>query len=272
MQNSRAKKIRNWLIIVAILYILFGVFFYFFQEKFFFHPEKLAADHKYNISVPFKEVNLPITNDRTLATIQFTVPDSVCKGVVLYFHGNMSNIERYAQYAPYFTKHNYEVWMMDYPGYGKSTGERSEAVLYEDATTLYKMARSKYSKDSIILYGRSLGTGIASHLGAERDAKRLILETPYYDFPSLVKRYLPIYPCNLLVRYKLPNYENLPKVTTPITIFHGTEDEVINYKNAKKLLPVLKPKDEFITIEAGDHNGLFDRPETIHKLDSLLSL
>lgn len=272
MQKSRAKRIRNWLLIIAILYFLFGVFFYFFQERFFFHPEKLAADHKYDISVPYREVNLPITNDRNLAVVQFTVPDSVCRGIVLYFHGNMNNIERYAQCAPYFTKHNYEVWMMDYPGYGKSTGKRSEAAFYEDAMTLYKMARTRFSKDSIILYGRSLGTGIASHLGAKRDAKRLILETPYYDFPSLVKKYLPIYPCDLLVRYKLRNYENLPKVMMPVTIFHGTEDEVINYKNAQRLLPVLTPKDEFITIEGGDHNGLLNHAGMVRKLDSLLSL
>lgn len=272
MQKALAKRIRKWVIIIVVLYVLGGILFYFFQERFFFHPEKLEADHRYNITIPFKEINLPVTSERNLAVVQFTVPDSVCRGVVLYFHGNMNNIERYAGTVPHFTKHHYEVWMMDYPGYGKSTGERSETVFYEDAATLYKMARARFSKDSIMLYGRSLGTGVASHLATLRDAKRLILETPYYDFPSLVKRYLPIYPVNWLVRYKLPNYENIPKIIAPVTIFHGTADEVINYKNAKKLLPLLKPKDEFITIEGGDHNGLCDRPETIHKLDSLLAL
>jgi fermentation-respiration switch protein FrsA (DUF1100 family) len=272
MPKSLARRIRKWFIVIAILYLLGGILFYFFQEKIFFQPTKLEADHKYNITVPYKELNLPITADRNLAIVQFTVPDSLCRGIVLYFHGNMSNIERYAQYAPYFTKHNYEVWMMDYPGYGKSTGKRSEDVLYEDAMTLYNMARSRFTPDSIILYGRSIGTGVASHLATQRNAKRLILETPYYNFPSLVKRYLPFYPINWLVHYNFPNNENLLKVPEPITIFHGTEDEVINYKNSKKLIPILKPNDEFITIKGGNHNGLYDHPETIRKLDSLLAL
>jgi alpha-beta hydrolase superfamily lysophospholipase len=270
MQKTVARRIRKWLIIIGIIYILGGILLYFFQDRVFFRPTKLPADHIYAISVPFKEVNLPITNEKNLALVQFTVPDSVCRGIVLYFHGNMDNIEHYAAYAPYFTKHNYEVWMMDYPGYGKSTGDRTEAIMYEDALTVYKMARSRFSKDSIIIYGRSLGSGIASQLAAVRDAKRLILETPYYDFPSLVKRYLPVYPVYWLVHYKFPNHEYLPKVTVPVTIFHGTEDEVISYKNAKKLLPVLKATDQFITIKGGDHNGLFDFPLTIQKLDSLL--
>jgi uncharacterized protein len=272
MKRISGKKVRIWLIVLLAIYVLGGALIYFFQDKMLFRAMKLPADHKFSFSQPFKEINLAVTTEKNLSIVQFTIPDSICKGVVLYFHGNKSNIERYAPFASNFTKHNYEVWMMDYPGYGKSTGERTESILYEDALTLYRMARSRFSKDSIILYGRSLGTGIASQLASVRNAKRLILETPYYDFPSLLNQYIPAYPTGWLLRYEFPNHKYLQKVTDPVTIFHGTEDRVIRYRNARKLLPFLKKGDEFITIRGGQHNNLYDFKQITQKLDSLLAL
>jgi alpha-beta hydrolase superfamily lysophospholipase len=69
--------------------------------------------------------------------------------VVIYFHGNKENINRYAKFATNFTKQGYEVWMEDYPGFGKSVGNRNEKVLYQQAEQVYKLAASKYKKDSI---------------------------------------------------------------------------------------------------------------------------
>lgn len=272
MQKVVARRVRKWIVALFILYVIGGALIYFFQDKVLFRPEELSADHTYNFPGPFNEVNLDIGPDKKLAIVQFTVPDSVCKGVVLYFHGNRRNIERYAPLASYFTKNRYEVWMMDYPGYGKSTGERTEAILYQDALTLYQMARSRFAKDSIVLYGKSLGTGIASQLASVRDCRRLILETPYYDCPSILKQYLPFYPASWLIRYKFPTHEYLPKCTAPITIFHGTDDGVIRHSNSSRLKPFLKKTDEFITIEGGSHNDLYKFRKTVQKLDSLLVL
>jgi pimeloyl-ACP methyl ester carboxylesterase len=272
MQKPKMKRIRKWLGIAAIIYVVIGAALYFLQEKILFRPQKLAYDHKYNFSVPYKEINLRVTDDKSIGIVQFTVPDSVCKGVVLYFHGNKRNIERYAPYATNFTKNNYEVWMMDYPGYGKSTGERTEQILYSDALEIYKMATARFSHDSIIIYGKSMGTGIAAQLASIRDCKRLIMETPYYDFPSIIKHYFPIYPVNMMLHYEIPTHEYLQRVTAPVTIFHGTNDGIISYSNAERLIPFLKKDAEFITIEKGSHNDLYEFRECTHKLDSLLSL
>ena len=92
--------------------------------------------------------------------IKFFPQDSVRRGVVLYFHGNKKNIGWYAKYAENFTRHGYEVWMIDYPGYGKSTGRFTENDLYDYALALYKMAKFQFGGDNIIIYGKSMGTGI----------------------------------------------------------------------------------------------------------------
>jgi fermentation-respiration switch protein FrsA (DUF1100 family) len=272
MKNRRRKKFWKWIRIAALLYVVIGIALYFLQGKFLFHPEKLPEDHVFNFSIPFKEINLAVNNEKNLDIVQFTVPDSVCKGVVLYFHGNRRNIERYAPYAINFTKNNYEVWMMDYPGFGKSTGDRTEAILYSDAKELYKMARARFGKDSIIIYGKSIGTGIASQLASVKDCKRLILETPYRSIDALLRRYAFIYPVSWMTHYHFPTDQYLAKVDAPVSIFHGTDDKLIPYSQAQQLIRAARRGGELITIEKGEHNNLDDFPQFHQKLDSLLHL
>lgn len=248
---------------------MIGFALYFLQDKFIFHPKKLPSDYQYSFDIPFRQIDLPVTENKNLSIVQFTVADSLRKGIVLYFHGNRENINRYAPFAKNFTRNNYEVWMMDYPGFGKSTGKRNEKILYEDALLFYKMAISRIAADSIIIYGKSLGTGIAAYVASEKDCKRLILETPYYSMDALAKHYFFLYPVALMSKYSLPTYLHFEYIKAPITIFHGTNDWVIPHKQAKKLT-ALRAGTELITIEKGKHNNLNNFALYQKKLDSLL--
>ena len=268
----KRKIIFRWLKVIIIIYSTIGIALYYLQEKFLFHPEKLSTAYVFHFNVPFEEINIPFNKIDTINMVKFLPKDTLRRGVVLYFHGNMQNIEHYAEFVINFTKHGYEVWIEDYPGFGKSTGERTEKKLYEQAVQLQKMALTKYGKDSIILYGKSFGTGIAAYVASVTNCKRLILETPYYSVPALFDCYAPIYPTTAMANYKIPVNEYLQEVNYPITIFHGTDDGVIPYRCAAKLKTVLKTTDEFITIEKGTHHNLNTFPLVQHKLDSLLTL
>lgn len=265
------KKRWRWLKIAIIIYCGIGLSLYYFQDKILFHPAPLTRKHHYDFSNSYKEVNIPYDENSTINLIQFLTNDSAAKGVVLYFHGNKKNISWYSKYAPYFTKSGYEIWMIDYPGFGKSTGVFSEQRLYDWALTLYQLARARFRPERIIIYGKSLGTGIAAQLASIRDCRHLILETPYYSMPSLVDNYLPLYPVNTMIHYKLPTWQYLQNVSAPVTIFHGTRDWIITYRNAKRLKPYLKPSDQFITIEKGSHNNLYTFDTVVTKIDSILS-
>jgi uncharacterized protein len=267
---SRKRKVIRWATVIVFVYASAGIALYYLQEKFLFHPEPLPKDFEFKFNLPFKEVNIAMNARDTLNLIQFFPIDSVPKGVVLYFHGNRENVNRYAKYATNFTKNGYEVWMPDYPGFGKTTGKLSEENMYLQAKEVYKLAHSKFSSDSIIVYGKSLGTGVASYIAAKQKIERLILETPYYSIPDLFSSYAPIYPTGRMSHFKFPVGEYLKKVNVPTTIFHGTADKVIFYSHAAKLKKVLKPGDEFITIENGTHNNLNDFPLFHEKLDSVL--
>lgn len=270
MKKDRLKKAWKWFKIILLVYIMLGAALYFLQDKLIFHPKKLPADYTYQFDIPFREIDLPVAEDKNMSIVQFTVPDSVRKGIVLYFHGNRSNINRYAKHATSFTRNNYEVWMVDYPGYGKSTGKRTEQGLYDDALLFYKLAISQVSAEHIIIYGKSLGTGIAAQLASVRDCKKLILETPYYSMDALAKHYFFIYPVMPLSRYALPTYKHFEFIKGSISIFHGTKDRVIPYKQGKRLA-AHKTGVELITIEKGRHNNLAEFPLFQKKLDSLLT-
>ncbi len=269
---TSGKKIFRWAKIIIIIYCSIGIALYYLQLNFLFNPEKLDSSYQYKFETPFEEVNIAFNEKDTMSMVKFFPKDSVRKGVVLYWHGNKQNIGRYAKFVNVFTKQGYEVWMEDYPGYGKSTGERTEKKLYEQAMQVYKMAARKYSNDSIVLYGKSLGTGIAAYVAAQTNCRQLILETPYYSIPALFSCYAPIYPTQRMSMYKIPANEYLLRVKYPITIFHGTNDGVIPYRCAQKLKSVLKPADEFITIEDGTHHNLYDFDVYQKKMDSLLQL
>ena len=268
----KRKIIFRWLKILILLYCSIGIAMYYLQEKFLFHPEKLSNAYVYHFIVPFEEVNIPMNGTDTVNMIKFLPKDSMRRGVVVYFHGNRQNIERYEGFVIPFVNHGYEVWMPDYPGFGKSTGERTEKKMYEQGLQIQKMAAAKYGSDSIILYGKSFGTGIAGYVAAETQNKRLILETPYYSIPSMFSYYAPIYPTGKMSTYKIPLYQFLQDVHYPISIFHGTADGVIPYSNAARLKKHLKATDEFVTVEKASHNDLNSFDLYKNKLDSLLNL
>lgn len=267
----KKKRITRWISLLVMVYCLIGIVIYYAQDKLSLHPEPVTIDYNYNFHIPYKEVNIPYENNVNMSVVQFTTTDSVPKGVVLYFHGNEQNIARYAQYAPALTKSGYEVWMIDYPGYGKSTGPFNEKRLYDWALSFYKLARARFKPDSIILYGKSFGAGIATQLASIRDCRYLILEAPYYSFPSVFSSYLPIYPYERMIRLKLPTWQFMQRVTAPVVIFHGSDDGVIRLSNARRLQPYLKPGDRFITLAGGNHNNLAGLPPYQPTIDSLLS-
>ena len=264
------RKIIRWLKVIVLVYCITGIAFYYLQDYILFHPESLSRGTKYEFDNKYDEVNIPYNKETILNIIRFKTNDSIAKGVVLYLHGNRKNISWYAKYAGNFTRNGYEVWMLDYPGFGKSTGKFAEQELYGYALQLYKLARSKYKPGEIIIYGKSLGTCLASQLASVRDCKYLILETPCYSMTTLVAHYFPIYPVSRMLHYHFPTNEYLKEVTAPIIIFHGTNDGVVPYSNSKRLIPVLKQNDEFVTIEGGSHNDLNNFPIFHQKLDSLL--
>lgn len=238
-----------------IIYIIVGVGFYFFQDFIFFRAKRIEQNTAFAFDVPFKEINIPYNHEYNFSIVQFFASKPK-KKLVLYFHGNHTNINRYAKHAQNFTSLGYDVWMCDYPTFGKTTGKLTEDILYKEADAFYALAKQQYHDSNIVIYGKSFGTGVASYLASKTNTNQLILETPYNSFVDVARQWGFMYPCQWIVKYKLPSNEFVSKTKQPITIFHGTDDRTIYYSNAIKLKAFLKPNDNFITIEGAAHNNI----------------
>ena len=268
--NFNRKKIFARTKIFIIIYCSIGIVLFYMQDIFIFLPKKLNSDHVFKFDLPFQEVTVPVNREDTISLIKFFPKDSIRNGLVIYYHGNKINVEHYAAHAAIFTRNGYEVWMPDYPGYGKSRGERTEQKLYDQALLIRKLAAGKFSADSTVIYGRSLGTGIAAYVASMYNCKSLVLETPYYSIPGLLNSFTYIYPATYMSKYKIPTWKYLQDVQEPVIIFHGNNDWIIPYRCAAKLKKYLKEGDEFVTIRNGSHNNLTGFEIYKHKIDSLL--
>lgn len=243
---------------------MIGTSLYYLQEKMLFWPTVLAQDYKYEFSYSFDELFLKTEEKAIINALHFKAAKP--KGVMLYFHGNAGDLSRWGAIAEYFVGKDYDVLIMDYRTYGKSTGKLSEDALYHDAHYIYNYLKERYNESEITIYGRSLGTGIAAQLASKHNPKQLILETPYYSMVDVAKKRFPIIPVKQLMRYQLPSHQFIQEVDCPITMFHGTKDRVIPLESAEQLYhSASNKKIAFNVIEGGGHNNLSDF-EAYHNL------
>ncbi|MFD2824422.1 alpha/beta hydrolase [Lacinutrix iliipiscaria] len=253
------------LIIVAIAYAVISIALYYLQDYMLFKPEKLPQDFQfYYENQETKEYNLETRDGAVINGLRF-MPKGKSKGVVLYLKGNSQSIKGWGKFAVDFTRHNYDVLMVDYRGFGKSTGRRSQKHIKRDLQMVYNKIKEQTTEDRIILYGRSLGSGFATKLASTNYPKMLILDAPYYSLTKVTARYAPFMPLSLLMKYPLPTYKWLKYVQCPIHIIHGTHDKLIPYKTSVKLSQIQPKLTRLHTIIGGGHKNL-NNFESYHKM------
>lgn len=219
-----------------------------------FQPTSLPSDFAFSFDTAHKEITLTTADGIELNGLYFPVEQP--KGTILYLHGNADNLARWGQYAEDFTRLGFAVWMIEYRSYGKSgSGYLSDEHLYQDALTAYHWIAEQIPSQELIIYGRSLGSGLAVRLAASLPARQLILETPYYSVEDLIGRYLPFWKSGLTQNIAFASYQYIQEVAMPISILHGTADGVVPYAEGQKLA-ALVPEATFITIEGGRHKNL----------------
>ncbi len=252
-------KLLAVLIIFILGYLALCLFYYLYQEKLIFHPEPLSEDYPFRFDVPFEEVWINTLDGEKINALHFKGEKP--KGVVLYFHGNAGNLASWGTVASQFLDLDHDLLIMDYRGYGKSTGSFTEYKLHQDALACYQyLTDSGYNGNNILIYGRSIGSGIAARLANEKWNKGLVLESPFNNMASLASNYAPFLPHGLLLRYKFPVDHYVRHIRHPIHIIHGTDDEIISYDLAYQLKDQ-SDKVTFYTIEGGRHNDLGTFPE-----------
>ncbi len=260
-------KIASVLIALIAIYVALTLLLYFKQKDFIFYPTKLNQNYHFS---QFKnaEESYFSAPDATIHALHFKTKQP--KGLVLYFHGNAGALDKWGYEASEFTKRGYDVVMPDYRSYGKSSGEISEKNLNADALMVYQNIVENRAPSDIVLYGRSLGSGIATELATKVDAKLLILETPYTSIGDVAKRGFFFFPIFRLLKFHFRNDKKIDKVNCPVHIIHGTNDELIPYSHALRLTEIHGDSSILTTIENGGHNNLVTFDEFQKTLDELL--
>ncbi len=251
------------LIIIGI-YIAVSILLYFLQDYLMFKPEKLEKDFQFHYeNQEIEEYNVETRDGAIINGLHFKVDNP--KGIVFYLKGNSKSIKGWGKFAVDFTRHGYDVLMIDYRGFGKSTGSRSQKAIKRDLQVVYNKIKENVAEKYIILYGRSLGSGFATKLASMNNPRLLILDAPYYSLSKVAKRYLPFMPLSILIKFPMPTYKWLKYVQCPIHIVHGTDDKLIPYKTSVKLSKI-KPKQTTLhTIIGGGHKNL-NTFESYHKI------
>jgi uncharacterized protein len=259
----------NILKIVAVLYVLVCFLLYFFQEKLIFFPEKIAEGHAYDFEEDFQEFQVKTADGILLNAVLFKADNPA--GVIFYLHGNAGSINSWGRVASTYTRLNYDVFMLDYRGYGKSAGNISgEDEVFGDMQTVYDELKKHYNEKDIIVLGYSIGTGPASKIAATNNPRLLILQAPYYSLTDIVRKIFPVIP-RFILKYKFRNNEHIKDCKMPVVIFHGNRDEVIYYDSSVKLKQEFPDKIKLITLEEWGHNGMTDNIQYQQEIKQILA-
>jgi uncharacterized protein len=263
--------LKKAMVVIAVLlgfYVLLCALLFVAQERLIFFPEKLQKSHEFSFSQPFEELNIKTDDDKMLHGLLFKSDNS--KGLIFYLHGNAGSLDSWGGVAETYNRLGYDVFLLDYRGYGKSDGRiESEQQLFQDVQRVYNEMKKRYKENNIIILGYSIGTGPATKLASENDPKMLILQAPYFSLTDLVKQTVPFVP-SFLLKYKLETCIYITSCKMPIVLIHGDEDEVIYYESSVKLRALLKERDTLITLRGQGHNGMTDNPNYVQAMTKIL--
>jgi pimeloyl-ACP methyl ester carboxylesterase len=256
---------------VLVLYVVACTWLYFKQETLLFYPRKLPAAYQFQLPGCYVEFPIIAPDGAQLSGLLFKADSA--KGLVFFLHGNGGSLAEWGQLAPTYLARGYDVFMLDYRGYGKSTGTMtSQAQLLSDVELAYQQILARYTESQVVIAGYSLGTGPATWLAARHHPKRLLLHAPYYSMDDMAAHTISVWPVlpDFLLRYPLPTNEFIQQVSAPIVLVHGDHDNLIPYNSSTRLKTLLKPGDQLITIRGGGHNGLTETSQYQQLLPNIL--
>jgi len=223
------------------------------QEKLIFFPEPLPAD--FPLAIPDVEQVLIRVDGATLMALHLKLPQP--KGVVFFLHGNAGNLADWFVDTPLYRSANFDLFMIDYRGYGKSSGRiESEAQLHSDVAVAWEQIAGRYRDLRKVIYGRSLGTALAARLAARIQPDLTILVSAYWSVAELARLLYPLLPVFLL-RYPLMTFQDVGRIAGRVLLIHGDHDRLIPFDHSVRLRAVARDA-ELVRIAGAAHGDLQD--------------
>jgi len=264
----------NILTAVAIAYVAVLVIVFLFQSRLVYYPEVgrevTATPQSYGLK--FEAVEIRTTDGETLQA--WWVPAEDARGTVLFFHGNAGNISHRLDYLLMFNRLRHSTLIVDYRGYGKSTGTPSEEGTYRDAEAAWDYLRNaqSVSPQDLVIAGESLGGGVASWLATKVRPRAVLLYSTFTSVADLGAQIYWFLPVRLMSRIGYENLGNLKRIHAPVFIAHSRDDDVVPYAHGRKLFEAAGEPKEFLELRGGHNEGfIFTRKEWVAQLATFLN-
>ena len=244
----------KWLIGAFVVFGGFVAFMYVAQRSMMYFPETRRT--------PLTDAGLHDAQEVVLETsdgekvIAWHLPPRGDKPLVLYFHGNGGALVHRAERFRALTGDGTGLLALSYRGYGGSTGSPSETGLLADAAAAYDFAIARHPAERLVLFGESLGTGVAIALAAERKVGRVILQAPFTSAADIGAAVYPFLPVRLLMKDQFRSDERIGKVKVPLLILHGAFDRVVPLAFGERLYALANEPKRLVRFPRGDHNNL----------------
>ena len=240
---------------------------YFTQERMIFPGSTLPSDHQFKFDQPFEEIRIPVAG-AMLDALHFRQPAP--RGLVFFLHGNAGDLSTWTTGIDFYRRINYDLFIFDYRGYGKSTGRiESEAQLHADVRAAWDRISPQYRDKPIVIYGRSLGTGLGAYLARDVHPALLVLVTPYVSLAAAAKRTYPLAP-EWLLKYPRRTHAIAGDLKTPVLLIHGTRDELLPIDNSEDLKKLIRSPVEMLVIDGAAHNDIHQFPSYLDGLANRL--
>ena len=233
--------------ILFLVYFLVLVYLYFFQRNLMYHPnENNYSNDKLKVNVEKIKV---ITKDGIDLLGWYHEKNLKEFKTLLFFHGNAGSLENRIHKLNRFGEMKINFLIIAWRGFSGNKGKPSEKGLYEDGQSAIQWLLEKgLNEKDIIIYGESLGTGIATHLSQNKDFAGVILETPFTSMVDAAKTFYPYIPVNLLLKDKFKNEDKVKNINSPILIMHGEVDQIVPFAMGKRIFEVAnEPKFSYFT-------------------------
>ena len=237
---------------IIIAYIVVIIFVYFYQRNLLYHP---SENNYQNDTIQFnhQEIFIKVNNEIKLKSWIINKDLKNFKTLV-FFHGNAGDLSNRIYKLNELDKLDINILLISWRGFSGNEGYPTEKNLYEDAEAAIKwLNKKKVSNSQIILYGESLGTGVAVEIASKNNFNSIILESPFTSIENSAKIYYPYLPVSFLLKDRYDSISKIKKINSPILIMHGRKDDIVPFFMGKKLFEQANsPKDSYFT-DIDDH-------------------
>ena len=250
----------NIILVAVSFYILLLTLVFFFQRSLLYHPsvDNYLKDESSNKPTEIERVKITTVDKIDLAAWFYNKDIKKLK-TILFFHGNAGSLENRTYKLNHFKNLNVNFLIIAWRGFSGNRGKPNELGLYRDAESAIKWLKSKgVIEQNIIIYGESLGTGVAVEVAQNKNYAGIILESPFTSMINLGKKYYPFFPVRFLLKDKFESYKKITNVSVPVLIIHGKVDKIVPFTMGKKMYELSNEPKFFYSQEYGDHMVDYD--------------